>query len=448
METSVSLRDIIIIELTVADIRFPTSNDADGSDAMHTDPDYSCPYVTIRTKPEIQDAKGRTIKGHGLTFTCGRGNEVVASAIETFKFLVVGQSMGAITSNFAGFYRSLTSESQIRWLGPEKGAIHLGCAAILNAIWDLWAKLEKKPVWKLLIDMEPEKLVSCIDFRYIQDALTPQQAIEILKKSRPHIKEREEAIKTSGIPAYTTSVGWLGYPDDKIRRLCKEALADGWTFFKMKVGSNIDDDIRRAGIIREEIGKDNTLAMDANQKWGVDEAIENMKILGKFNPHWIEEPTSPDDILGHATIARAIHPIGVATGEQCQNRVIFKQLLQAKSISFCQIDSCRLGSVNENIAVILMAHKFGIPVCPHAGGVGLCEFVQHLSVFDYVCVTGTFENRVTEYVDHLHEHFVFPVKIQKARYLIPLEPGYSIDMKQQSLIDYAYPNGKIWKEKH
>jgi len=325
--------------------------------------------------------------------------------------------------------------------------MHLCTAAVLNAVWDLWAKFCKKPVWKLLIDLEPEQLVSCIDFRYIRDVLTPEDAIEILKKNRSTISLREEEMKRDGFPAYTTSVGWLGYSDERIRRLCKEALAEGWTMFKMKVGANIEDDIRRAEIIREEIGWDKKLSMDANQRWEVQETIEYMKKLQKFKPYWIEEPTSPDDILGHATIARSIDPsIGVATGEQCQNRIIFKQLMQAKAFSFCQIDSCRLGSVNENLAVILMARKFGIPVCPHAGGVGLCEYVQHLAFFDYIAVSASLEHRVCEYVDHLHEHFQTPVKIKNGRYQLPMEIGYSIDVKPQTLADYSFPNGPIWTE--
>jgi len=323
----------------------------------------------------------------------------------------------------------------------------LATAAILNAVWDLWARYENKPLWKLLVDMEPEKLISCIDFRYITDALSQKEALQILQEKRATINERVEYLKLNGYPAYTTSIGWLGYPDDKIRKLCREAVAQGWKSFKMKVGANLTDDKRRAAIIREEIGWENKLAMDANQRWDVNEAIDNMKELAQFKPHWIEEPTNPDDILGHATIAKAIHPIGVATGEQAQNRIIFKQLfLQAKAISFCQIDSCRLGSVNENLAVLLMAYKFNVPVCPHAGGVGLCEYVQHLSTFDYVCVSGTLENRMVEYVDHLHEHFVNPATVQNGCYKVPETPGYSIEMKSETLTNYEFPNGSVWQQ--
>jgi len=433
------MENIRLISIEVLDIRFPTSKEAHGSDAMHTDPDYSAPYVTITTTRS-------DLIGHGFTFTVGRGNEIVLTAIESLKRLVIGKSLFEITDDFAGFYRSLTSETQMRWLGPEKGVIHLATAAILNAIWDLWAKFEHKPVWKLLVDMEPEKLVSCIDFRYIKDVLTPVEAIEILKANRGTISAREEEMKKEGFPAYTTSVGWLGYSDERIRKLCKEAIEEGFTMFKMKVGANIEDDKRRASIIREEIGWERKLAMDANQRWEVNEAIEYMSKLTPYKPYWIEEPTSPDDILGHAKIARSIDPsIGVATGEQCHNRIIFKQLLQAKAISFCQIDSCRLASVNENLAVILMARKFGIPVCPHAGGVGLCELVQHLIFFDYICVSASLEHRVCEWVDHLHEHFEEPARVVNGRYRIPLGHGFSSDMKEKSLKDYQFPKGPVWK---
>jgi len=430
---------IVIQSMNVVDVRFPTSLEAHGSDAMHTDPDYSSPYITLDTN---QDG----LKGYGFTFTLGRGTEIVVCAINSFKRLVVGRSLSEITDDFGTFYRSLTSETQMRWLGPEKGVMHFAAAAILNAIWDLWAKVEKKPVWKLLADMEPEKLVSCIDFRYIKDVLTPEDAIEILKTNRSTIPEREKEMKQNGFPAYTTSVGWLGYSDELIRKLCKEALAEGFTMFKMKVGANIEDDKRRAGIIREEIGWEKRLSMDANQRWEVNETIAYMKELEHYKPYWIEEPTSPDDVLGHATIARAINQsIGVATGEQCQNRIIFKQLLQAKAISFCQIDSCRVGSVNENLAIILMARKFGIPVCPHAGGVGLCELVQHLAFWNYICVAPTLKDTVCEFVDHLHEHFINPCVVKNGAYVLPSAPGYSAEMKAESVRDYEFENGPVWK---
>ena len=326
----------------------------------------------------------------------------------------------------------LTGDSQLRWVGPEKGVIHLATAALVNAVWDLWAKSEGKPVWRMLCEMTPEQIVGCIDFRYITDALSPGEALGILRAHAPGRQARIAEMERDGYPAYTTSAGWLGYTDEQLRQICRTALAEGWTHFKIKVGADIEDDIRRCSIIRAEIGN-RKLMMDANQRWDVGEAIANMRRLAQFDPWWIEEPTSPDDVLGHATIARAVAPIGVATGEHCQNRVVFKQLLQANAIAFCQIDSCRLGGVNEILAVLLMAAKYGVPVCPHAGGVGLCEYVQHLSIFDYVCVSASLENRLLEFVDHLHEHFVDPVRMKNGRYMPPVMPGYSITMKPASL---------------
>jgi len=425
-----------IQSFTTYDIRFPTSRVQDGSDAMHTDPDYSAAYVILGTDADFE--------GHGLAFTIGRGNEVCVAAIESYRQFVVGRSLNEITSDFSGFWRELAAESQLRWLGPEKGAVHLALAAIVNAVWDLYAKAERKPVWKLLADMTPKQLVSCIDFRYITDALTPAEAYDILDRLARTKADREAELLRNGYPAYTTSVGWMGYSDAKVRGACRQALSEGWTHFKVKVGGDPADDIRRVGMVRNEVGPDRTVMVDANQRWNVGEAIERMRELARFNPLWIEEPTSPDDVLGHAAIARAIDPIGVATGEHCANRVIFKQLLQANAIRFCQIDSCRLGGVNENLAVMLMAAKFGVPVCPHAGGVGLCEMVQHLSMFDYIAITGTMENRVTEFVDHLHEHFVDPVIIKDARYMPPSKPGYGTEMKPASRAIHRFPDGGVW----
>ena len=427
-----------ITNVIVRDIRFPTSRTLDGSDAVNVDPDYSATYITLET----DDPGG--LRGYGLTFTNGRGNEVSVAAIHALKHHVLGRTLESITEDFAGFWLGIISDSQVRWLGPEKGAIHLAAGALVNAVWDLYARRERKPVWKLLVDMSPEQLVSCIPFRHITDALTPAEAIDILRRNVSTKCEREQEMRESGYPAYTTSAGWLGYSDEQVRRLVREGLEEGWSHFKMKVGRDREDDIRRAAIIRQEIGPDRKLMMDANQIWDVDEAIEWMKPLAQFNPWWIEEPTSPDDVLGHAKIARAVAPIGVATGEACQNRVIFKQLLQANAISFCQIDSCRLAGINEVLAVILMAAKFGVPVCPHAGGVGLCEYVQHLSLFDYIAVSASLENRITEYVDHLHEHFVYPVQMKGGRYMPPLDHGYSIEMKDAALNYYEFPNGEAW----
>jgi L-fuconate dehydratase len=422
------------------DVRFPTSRDLSGSDAMNEAPDYSAAYVVLETDgPE-------GLAGHGMTFTIGRGNDLCVAAIEALAPLVVGETLEDIASDMGAFWGRVTGDSQLRWLGPEKGVIHLATAALVNAVWDLWARAEGEPLWKLLADMSPEELVRCVPFRYIEDAITREEALEILRRNEPTKADREREMLERGFPAYTTSAGWLGYDDEKVRRLAREAARNGWTYVKMKVGANVEDDARRAAIIREEIGPDRKLMMDANQVWGVDEAIRNMERLKEFDPWWIEEPTSPDDVLGHARIAKAMAPygIGVATGEHCQNRVMFKQFLQADAIRFCQIDSCRLGGVNEVLAVLLMAKKFGVPVCPHAGGVGLCEYVQHLSIFDYIAVSASLEDRVLEYVDHLHEHFVDPVETKDGRYVAPKAPGYSIEIKPESLEEYAFPAGAAW----
>ncbi|GCE08755.1 racemase [Dictyobacter aurantiacus] len=429
---------ITITHFKTHDIRFPTSLALDGSDAMNKNPDYSAAYVILYT-----DQPG--LEGHGLTFTIGRGNEICVTAIEALAPMLVGLTLESLTTDMAACWRLLTGDSQLRWIGPEKGAIHLATAAVINAVWDLYAKTEGKPLWKLLVDMTPEQLVACIDFRYLTDALTPDEALHILQERALSKTEREQEMQLIGYPAYTTSAGWLGYSDEKIEALCREASEQGWTHFKLKVGSSLTDDVRRARIMRGIIGPDRRLMMDANQYWDVPEAIAYMRQLAPFDPWWIEEPTSPDDILGHAAIARAIAPIKVATGEHVQNRIIFKQLLQAKAIDFCQIDACRLGGVNEVLAVLLLAAKFGIPVCPHAGGVGLCEYVQHLSLLDYICISGNLENRILEYVDHLHEHFEHPVVIHNGHYMPPTAPGYSITMHPSSLHEYAYPEGPAWQ---
>lgn len=426
-----------ITAVDVLDIRFPTSRQHIGSDAMNPDPDYSAAYCILRTDSELE--------GHGLTFTIGRGNELCVAAIRSLTPLILGKTLESFTDDMGGFWRMITGDSQLRWVGPEKGVLHLATAAIVNAVWDLWAKSEHKPLWKLLASLSSEQLVACIDFRYITDALTPDEALAILQGNESSRGARESELLAHGYPAYTTSAGWLGFSDSQLVELCQSALAQGWTHFKIKVGRDLADDIRRCTIIRQQIGA-RPLMMDANQSWDIPEAITHMRALARFEPWWIEEPTSPDDVLGHAAIRQAIAPIGVATGEHCQNRVLFKQFLQAKAIEFCQIDSCRLGGVNEILAVILMAAKFGIPVCPHAGGVGLCEYVQHLSMFDYICVSASLENRVLEFVDHLYEHFLFPVHMKQGRYMPPSEPGYSIQMKANSLEQYRFPDGPVWRE--
>ena len=427
-----------ITHIDVRDIRFPTSGTLNGSDAMNPDPDYSAAYAIL-----VTDRPGG-LAGHGLTFTIGRGTEVVAAGIHALAPLLVGRTLESCTADMGAFWRHITGDSHLRWIGPEKGAIHLATAAIVNAVWDLWAKVEGKPLWTLLGDMTPEELIACIDFRYITDALSPEEALAILRRHEPTKGEREREMRAQGYPAYTTSAGWLGYSDEKMRVLIRAAVAQGWTHFKLKVGVDPADDARRARVMREEIGSTRTLMMDANQVWDVGQAIDAMRSLTAFDPWWIEEPTSPDDVLGHAVIARAIAPVRVAMGEHVQNRIMFKQLLQAEAIGFCQIDACRLGGVNEALAVLLLAAKFEVPVCPHAGGVGLCEYVQHLSIVDYIAVSASLEDRIVEYVDHLHEHFVHPVVIRDGRYMPPEAPGYSIEMKRASLDHYAFPDGAAW----
>jgi L-fuconate dehydratase len=436
---------ITITDLAVSDIRFPTSRTLDGSDAMNAAPDYSATYVVLRTDA-ADAATGKTgDEGHGLTFTIGRGNEVVLAAVKALAPRIVGHKLDDITADMGGFWRDFTSgDSQLRWLGPDKGVMHLAAAAIVNAVWDLWAKSEGKPVWKLLADMSPEQLVRCLDFRFVTDAITPEEALGILRRKQGGRAAREAEMQEHGYPAYTTSAGWLGYTEEKMRSLAREAVGQGWTCFKQKVGGDLEDDIRRARILREEIGWERRLMMDANQVWDVDQAVDCLRRLAQFDPWWIEEPTSPDDIIGHAAIRRRIAPMRVATGEHCHNRVMFKQLLQAGAIDFCQVDAARLGGLNEVLVVVLMAAKFGVPVCPHAGGVGLCEYVQHISLFDYICVSGSLEDRVLEYVDHLHEHFIEPVRIRDGRYLPPRRAGYSIEMHPASLARHAYPGGAAW----
>jgi L-fuconate dehydratase len=425
-----------ITDVGVRDIRFPTSRELDGSDSMNVG-DYSATYVVLQTDGEHT--------GHGLTFTNGRGNELCVAAVQALKRHLVGRTLQSITEDFRTFWRSLTQDPQLRWLGPEKGILHMSTGAVVNALWDLWARREGKPVWKLVTDMTPQQIVSCIDFSYLTDALTPDEAVEILRHNASTRAEREAQMLRDGFPGYTTSTGWLGYPDEKVRRLCREALAAGWEHFKMKVGRDLDKDMRRAALMREEIGWERKLMMDANQCWDVGEAITHMKALAKYQPWWIEEPTCPDDVLGHAAIAQAIAPIGVATGEVAHNRVMFKQLLQAKAIRFCQVDSCRMGGLNEVLSVLLLAAKFGVPVCPHTGGVGLCEYAQHIALIDFIYVGASLKDRMLEYVDHLHQHFVDPVRTRNGHYLVPTAPGYSIAIKAESADEYEFPNGRAWQ---
>jgi len=418
-----------IIALRTADIRFPTSLALDGSDAMNPDPDYSAAYVILETDD-------LDIEGHGLTFTIGRGNEICVAAIEALRPLVVGLELDWIRDDPGRFWRHVTGDSQLRWIGPDKGAMHMAAGAVVNAVWDWWAKVEGKPLWRLIGEMSPEQIVRAIDFRYMTDCIGPEEALELLTRKAQGKAQRVERLLESGFPCYTTSAGWLGYPDDKLRRLAQEAVDAGFRQIKLKVGRDLEDDIRRVRIAREVIGPDCRLLIDANQIWERQQAIDWVNALAFAKPWFIEEPTSPDDVEAHRAIREAIHPVRVATGEMCQNRMLFKQFMMREAIDVVQIDSCRIGGVNEILGVLLMAAKYDLPVWPHAGGVGLCEYVQHLSMIDYLCFSGTMEDRVIEYVDHLHEHFVDPCVIRDAAYMPPERPGFSIEMKAESIAQY------------
>jgi L-fuconate dehydratase len=426
-----------ITDLVVHDVRFPTSELLDGSDAMNPDPDYSAAYVELRTDDP-------SLTGWGMTFTIGRGNELCAAAIEAFRPHVLGRTLDELEADLGAIATNLTSDSQMRWLGPEKGVVHLATAALVNAQWDLLSRRAGKPLWKYLVDLTPEQVVSAVDWRHLTDALTPDAALDLLWEQAPSKAEREARLREEGYPAYITSAGWLGYDDDKIRQRCREAIQDGWVAFKMKVGRSTHDDLRRARIIRDEIGPYRLLMMDANQVWDVGQAIEQMRTLAAVDPYWIEEPTSPDDILGHAAIRESVQPIRVATGEHCHNRVMFKQLIQAGALDVVQLDGCRLGGVNEVIAVLLLAAQADVPVCPHAGGIGLCEHVQHFSMFDWVAVSGSLDGRMTEYAEHLHEHMVQRLVVEQGRYRAPVGPGLGVELEPASLARYSFPHGEHW----
>ncbi|WP_114558377.1 L-fuconate dehydratase [Desertihabitans aurantiacus] len=426
-----------ITGVEVSDLRFPTSLDAAGSDAMNVDADYSAAYLRIVTDGPLY--------GCGFTFTIGRGNEVVCAAIRAWADRLVGRD--ADTLDPTALYRELKTDSQLRWLGPEKGAVHLAMAAVMNAVWDLAARRAGVPLWRLLARMTPEELVEVADLQYLSDVLTAEEALELLRRQEPTRQQRIAELERTGYPCYTTSAGWLGYSEEKLRRLAQEAVDQGYTHIKLKVGRDLAEDKRRLAIAREVLGPEGHLMIDANQVWDVGQAVEWVRALSEFDLHWIEEPTSPDDVLGHAAIRRQVAPVGVATGEHGMNRVLFKQLLQAEAIDFCQIDACRLASVNEIVAVLLMAAKFGVPVCPHAGGVGLCELVQHLSIVDYVAVSGDLTNRVTEFVDHLHEHFVDPCVVRDGAYVLPSQPGYSAEIRTETLASHSFPDGSYWRER-
>ncbi|MEU3166582.1 enolase C-terminal domain-like protein [Streptosporangium sp. NPDC006930] len=426
----------LITAVEAHDIRFPTSRHLDGSDAMNPEPDYSAAYVIVRTDGGQE--------GHALAFTVGRGNEIAVASVESLAPLVTGRPVSEVLGDLGGVSRRLTGDSQLRWLGPEKGVIHMAAGAVLNALWDLRARREGKPLWRLLAELSPEEIVDVVDFRYLEDALTREEALAILRAAEPGRAERQAHLLAEGYPAYTTTPGWLGYTDDKLVRLSKEAVADGFGLIKLKVGADPAEDVRRVRLAREAVGPDVRIAVDANQAWNVGQAIERMAALAEFDLYWIEEPTSPDDVLGHAAIRERVAPVKVATGEHGHNRVMFKQFLQAGAIDILQLDAARVAGVNENIAILLLAAKFGVPVCPHAGGVGLCEMVQHLSMFDYVAVSGAIGDRVIEYIDHLHEHFTDPVVIKEGRYVVPVKPGGGAEMRPASRAEYAYPHGPQW----
>jgi L-fuconate dehydratase len=426
----------VITAVETAAGRFPTALELDGSDALNPEPDYSAAYVTVRTSGGAA--------GYGLAFTVGRGNDVEVAAVQAVAPLVVGLPVDEVLGDLGAFSRRLTGDSQLRWLGPEKGAIHMAAAAIVNAVWDMYGRREGKPVWQLLAGMAPEQLVDLVDFRYLREVLSREEALDILRRAEPGRAERTARLLSEGFPAYTSTPGWLGYSDEKLVRLSTAAVAEGFTQIKLKVGADVDDDVRRLRLAREAVGPDVRIAVDANQAWGVQQAIEWTRRLAPYDPYWIEEPTSPDDILGHAAVRRAVAPIKVATGEHTHNQVMFKQLLQAGSLDILQMDASRTAGVTENVAILLLAAKFGVPVCPHAGGLGLCEMVQHLAMFDYVAVSGSTEGRVIEYVDHLHEHFTDPVRIRRGRYLAPTAPGVSAEMHPHSVAAHLYPEGAVW----
>jgi L-fuconate dehydratase len=427
-----------ITALDTYDIRFPTSRQLDGSDAMNPDPDYSAAYAVLRTDDPA-------LAGYGLAFTIGRGNDVQKAALDALRPYVVGLTLDEVTHDLGGFAARMVGDSQLRWLGPEKGVMHMAIGAVINAGWDLAARRAGKPLWRYIAELTPEQLVATIDFRYLSDAITPDEALQMLRAAEPAKSARIEQLLAEGYPAYTTSPGWLGYTDEKMLRLAREAVADGFRTIKLKVGLSVEDDVRRCGLVRQTVGPDVAIAVDANQRWDVHAAIDWLRRLEGFDLAWIEEPTSPDDVLGHAAIRRAVS-VPVSTGEHTQNRVIFKQLFQAGAVDLVQIDAARVGGVNENLAILLMAAKFGVRVFPHAGGVGLCELVQHLAMADFVAITGRKDDRAIEFVDHLHEHFDDPVTIRDGHYLAPTAPGFSARMHESTLVEYRFPDGPVWSE--
>ena len=427
-----------IIRFTVEDVRFPTSKDLTGSDAIHTDPDYSATYVTAYTDDS-------NLKGYGIAFTIGKGNDIVAECIKYFFPTFENMNLEDIENDIGKLWYKCVDHSQLRWLGPEKGAVHMAVAAIFNCLWDLIAKKNKKPLWRFVAESVPEKILSWLTFKYIEDVLTPDQALKILKDSQNDKKARIDTILKEGYPSYTTAAGWLGYSDEKIVKLCEKYISMGWKHFKVKVGLDLEADVKRLELIRKTIGDDCHIMVDANQQWSVEQSIKHINAYKKFNLLFVEEPTSPDDVLGFVKIKESIGNVKLATGEACGGRVMFKQFLESGSMNVCQIDSCRIGSINEILTVMLMAHKFKVPIFPHAGGVGLCEYVQHLCMIDYVLINGNKNNKFVEYSDQLHEHFIYPCNLQNGNYMPPLDHGYSIEMKENSVKEFSYPHGFYWK---
>ncbi len=431
-----------IIDLNTLDVRFPTSEHRYGSDATNPDPDYSAAYVELKT-----DHGNR---GHGIVFTIGRGNDLCCRAIESMRHLVVGWKLDDIKHSTPDFYDHLMrSDSQLRWLGPENGLMHMAAGGIVNTVWDLLARTAGKPVWRLLCDMSPEQFVSCLDLRYVSDALSREEALDIVRRNESTKRQRMGRLEDKGYPAYTTSAGWLGYTDERLRRLCEQARHSGFRHVKLKVGRDIGTDLVRCTIARRALGEDVRLMVDANQAWEVEQAVDNMRRLEHLSPWFIEEPTSPDDILGHKRIKEALSGTGikVATGEHCANRVLFKQFIVADALDIVQVDACRLAGLNEALTVYMIAAKYGKPVCPHAGGVGLCEYVQHLSMIDYVRISAEVGERVIEYVDHLHEHFEDPCVVANGSYIAPSGPGFSVKMYPDTLRRYRFPDGDEWRRR-
>ena len=428
-----------IIKFSVDDVRFPTSKDLTGSDAVHTDPDYSATYVTVVTSD-------KNLKGYGIAFTIGKGNDIVADCIKHFFPMFEGMKIEELENNIGNLWYKCVDHSQLRWLGPEKGVVHMAVAAIFNSLWDLIAKKHNKPLWRFIVDSEPETIMKWLTFKNIEDALSRDEAYAILSESQKHKDERIKRILKEGYPSYTTAAGWLGYSDEKIVKLCKKYTAMGWKHFKVKVGLDLEADVKRLKLIRETVGDDSFIMVDANQQWDVEQSIKHINAYKKFNLLFVEEPTSPDDVLGFVKIKKAIGNINLASGEACGGRIMFKQFLESGAMNICQIDSCRLGSINEILTVLLMAHKFKVPVFPHAGGVGLCEYVQHLCMIDYILINGEKDNKFVEYSDQLHEHFIYPCSIQDGNYMPPKDNGYSIEMKQNSVNEFLFPHGEYWRK--